>query len=103
FAHQDLGQHDAAFRLLDDAIRACPECAAGYQAKAMLYRDAGKLAEARKTLEAALGSMGDRTSAEIHYLLGLVLLDLDELAAAEEHARRAYELGYPLPGLRERL
>jgi len=32
-----------------------------------------------------------------------VLMDLKDFPAAQDHARRAYELGYPLPGLRDRL
>ncbi|MEM7283564.1 MAG: tetratricopeptide repeat protein [Pseudomonadota bacterium] len=42
-------------------------------------------------------------SAEIHYNLGLALFDLGELADAAKHAKAAYKLGYPLPGLRNKL
>ena len=101
-AHRDLGQKEAALRYLDMAIEGCPTCPIGYQAKAMLYRDAAQPAQAREVLES-----GDRAlegkSAALHYLLGLVLMDLKDFPAAQEHARRAYELGYPLPGLRDRL
>ncbi len=101
-AHRDLGQQEAALRYFDMAIDGCPTCSVGHQAKAMFYRDAGQPAQAREVLEA-----GDRAlegkSAVIHYLLGLVLMDMKDFPAAQEHARRAYELGYPLPGLRDRL
>lgn len=40
---------------------------------------------------------------EAHYNLGLVYTDLGKYEVANEHAVRAYELGYPLPGLRNRL
>jgi len=42
-------------------------------------------------------------SAEAHYNYGLLLTDMERFEAAREHARRAYELGYPLEGLRRRL
>jgi tetratricopeptide (TPR) repeat protein len=42
-------------------------------------------------------------SAEAHYHLGLSLAELGRWEAAREHAHRAYDLGYPLPGLREKL
>lgn len=42
-------------------------------------------------------------SAETQYNYGLLLLDQKEYSAAVKHAKRAYALGYPLPGLRDRL
>jgi tetratricopeptide (TPR) repeat protein len=101
-AHGQLGQKELALRHFDMAIERCPSCSVGYQAKAIFYREASQPAQAREALEA-----GDRAlegkSALIHYLLGLVLMDLKDFPAAQDHARRAYELGYPLPGLRDRL
>lgn len=101
-AHIDLGETDVGVQHLDMAIRNCPTCPIGYQAKAMFYRASGQLPEARRVLEEGDQALGGQ-SAVIHYFLGLVLLDLKEFAAAQEHARQAYELGYPLPGLRQRL
>ncbi len=40
---------------------------------------------------------------ELQYNLGLLYVDLKNYAAAKEHARKAYDLGYPLPGLKNRL
>lgn len=40
---------------------------------------------------------------EAWYNLGLAYLDLEKYEKAREAARRAYEEGYPLPGLREKL
>ncbi len=40
---------------------------------------------------------------EIHYNLGLVLFKLKDYKAARDHARQAYDLGYPLPGLKNML
>lgn len=42
-------------------------------------------------------------SANVHYNLGLVLLDLKDYDGAVEHAKKAYELGFQLPGLRNKL
>jgi len=41
--------------------------------------------------------------AEAHYNLGLTFLKLDAPQKALQHAKRAYDQGYPLPGLREKL
>lgn len=43
------------------------------------------------------------SSAEAHYNLGLVLLDLGRYSEALEHAGEAGELGYPIEGLQRRL
>jgi Flp pilus assembly protein TadD len=41
--------------------------------------------------------------AEVHYNLGLLYLDRKRLDDARTQAREAYRLGYPLPGLRDKL
>lgn len=41
--------------------------------------------------------------AETHYNYGMLLIEMKKNDLAIIHARRAYELGYPLPGLRDRL
>lgn len=42
-------------------------------------------------------------SSEVHYNYGLILVDAGDLVKAKQHAERAYELGYPMPGLRNKL
>lgn len=42
-------------------------------------------------------------SAEYHYNMGLLQIDRQDYEDARKHARIAYELGYPLPGLRNKL
>ena len=42
-------------------------------------------------------------SAELHYNLGLLYLDLKNTEKALSRANKAYQMGYPLPGLRMRL
>jgi len=41
--------------------------------------------------------------AQTHYNLGLLYVDLKQYDSAREEAKRAYELGYPLIGLKARL
>lgn len=61
----------------------------------------GKRKMAVEQLESALRL--DQDNANVHYNLGLVYLDLKDYPKAREHAQRAYELGFSLPGLRKRL
>jgi tetratricopeptide (TPR) repeat protein len=42
-------------------------------------------------------------SAELYYNMGLLYLDTKEYSLARSYARKAYELGYPLQGLRRKL
>jgi tetratricopeptide (TPR) repeat protein len=41
--------------------------------------------------------------ANVSYNLGLAYFDLKDYNSSLEHARRAYELGFPLPGLKNKL
>lgn len=45
----------------------------------------------------------DPESSEIQYNLGLVYFDLKDYGSSSQHAQKAYELGYPLAGLRKKL
>ena len=40
---------------------------------------------------------------EVHYNYGLLLVDLDRLDEAQNHADIAYKAGYPLTGLRMKI
>lgn len=42
-------------------------------------------------------------SANLQYNIGLIYLDIGKYDEALEHAHRAYNAGFPLPGLRDRL
>jgi tetratricopeptide (TPR) repeat protein len=91
-----------AMQSLDLAIQLHPTYMAAYATKAMMFRRRGELSKARETLEAAnAASKGE--SAEVHYSLGLLYLEEGDIGAAQEHARVAYSLGHPLPGLRRKL
>ena len=60
-----------------------------------------KFDDARMNLEAAEQGAGE--SATVHYNLGLLYAELKQYDRAVEHARTAYALGAPLPGLRNKL
>lgn len=45
----------------------------------------------------------DSDSVEAHYNLGLLYFGLGDYSASVDHARVAYGLGYPLPGLKRKL
>jgi tetratricopeptide (TPR) repeat protein len=61
----------------------------------------GKLKESAQAFRDAIELGLD--SANVHYNLGLVLLDLKDYDGALVHAKKAYELGFQLPGLRNKL
>jgi len=42
-------------------------------------------------------------ASEAHYNLGLLYVEMGEYELAREQAERAYELGYPMPGLKAKL
>ena len=42
-------------------------------------------------------------SAEVHYNMGLFYYDLNKLNLAVMHGHKAYDLGFPLPGLKDKL
>ncbi|HEV8331025.1 MAG TPA: hypothetical protein VGQ22_06375 [Steroidobacteraceae bacterium] len=97
-----LGDNPHAMEYLDRAIELQPEVLVAYNTKAMIYRRKGDLEHARETLEEA-NKQSKGESAEVQYMLGLVCLEAKDYAAAQEHARVAYSLGHPLPGLRQKL
>ncbi|MEM9386272.1 MAG: tetratricopeptide repeat protein [Pseudomonadota bacterium] len=66
-----------------------------------LTKNGGSFEEARGHYERAVAMQPD--SAETHYNYGLALADANQYDAALEHAQRAYEIGYPLMGLRDKL
>lgn len=61
----------------------------------------GQSAAAIKLLDEAVELGGE--SANLYYNLGLTYLDLKQYDKALENAHRAYQMGFPLPGLRDRL
>lgn len=66
-----------------------------------LYREKD-YTEARDVLVKGLENV-EEPSAEMHYFLGLTYVKLKDWDGAREQARKAYDLGYPLPGLKNKL
>ena len=61
----------------------------------------GNRDEALSQLQVAEENSGD--SATVHYNLGLLYLDLKDYDRSVQHARKAYDLGAPLPWLKNEL
>lgn len=61
----------------------------------------GKKEQALQYYDNALKIMPQ--SAELHYNMGLLYTDMGRYQEAVSHAKQAYALGYPLPGLRNKL
>jgi tetratricopeptide (TPR) repeat protein len=98
----ERGHFDEGVAYAQQAIDAHPKLAEPYCAMAQLYfkhKDKEKAREILRQGNAAL----EGKSAEVHYNLGLVELELGEVDAAVEHAKVAYSRGHPLPGLRRKL
>lgn len=93
---------DDALHILSSAVEAQPLNSVLYSAIAVMQRKLGNLDDAKETLLRGNDVLNGQ-SAEIHYNLGLISLELGEIDAAVKYAESAYSLGYPLPGLRAKL
>lgn len=100
--HRARKEYEAAASVFDRAMVAHPKQTETYQATALTLQDQGRLQEARDVLERG-DTATEGQSADLHYMLGLLLIKMKDLDEAERHARLAYSLGYPLPGLRRKL
>lgn len=98
----ERGDRGAAIDLLQQVISGQPGNDVIYSATAILQRKNGDLEAAWDTLLEGHEALNGR-SAEICYNLGLISIELGKLDEAEEFAQLAYQLGYPLPGLRTKL
>jgi len=99
---EQLGKREEATRLLQNAIQTNTGRADLYGALAIMQRRSGNPEDARATLLKGDAALNGK-SAEISYNLGLICLELKDFDAATTYAKRAYELGYPLPGLKNKL
>ncbi len=60
-----------------------------------------RLSDAERQYQKA-ESMGGG-DAELYYNMGLLMVDMGNIPRAKEYAEKAYALGYPLPGLRNKI
>jgi tetratricopeptide (TPR) repeat protein len=100
--HRQRGDTKVALTFLHEAIEVQPGASSPYALAAIIYRDNGDPEKAVSLLLEGDRSL-DGKSAEIHYFLGLLYIELDDLDSAVRHAELAYNLGYPLPGLASKL
>lgn len=98
----ELGNKASGLAQLRALLEQAPESPELYAVYATYLFREKEFVEARRILERGLQTVEDPT-AEMHYFLGLVLVQLKVWDQAREHAVEAYELGYPLPGLRNKL
>ena len=85
----------------DRATRFQPKNAQVRMLYGMYLQKRGRNSEAMDQLAQAEKYADD--NANVFYNIGLVYLDLNNPEKALEYAHRAYRLGFPLPGLRNRL
>ena len=101
-AYFELGQKEEANTFFDTAISQHNQLPQGYIGKAITLRKDKQLTKAIEILV-----KGDKNtehmSAEINYHLGLAYYDNKQYERSKQHANIAYELGYPLQGLRRKL
>jgi tetratricopeptide (TPR) repeat protein len=102
-AYNGLGDRTTALDLLKESVETNPENPASHIALGLFLRANKDLPGARNAFEHGIEAVGEDASAELNYDLALVLLELKENERAAKFARKAYELGYPLPGLRNKL
>lgn len=89
---------DEVFR---KAIVINPKAAATYSIQGIFLQWQRRYADAIRSFNQALEL--DPDSMNAHYNLALAYIETKDYARANEHAQRAYALGAPLPGLKNRL
>lgn len=85
----------------DRAMRFKPDDAMVKTVYGLYLIKANRPKDAVAQLEAAVAQAGE--DANVHYNLGLAYTDLKQYDAALKSAHTAYRLGFPLPGLMNRL
>jgi tetratricopeptide (TPR) repeat protein len=98
----ELGHAEQAEAALTQVMNAQPESDRPYLILSSIMRQKGDVSGAMNLLEKG-NSMTHLKSAEINYALGLMYFDRHDYKSARECAARAYALGYPLPGLNNKL
>jgi len=101
-ALMEKGEDAQAQRLLSRQIESQPQGEQAYLASALVFHRSGNYSKALVILQQGLANVVN-PSAELYYMIGLVSVDLNKFAEAADYASKAYEMGYPLPGLKDRL
>jgi Tfp pilus assembly protein PilF len=95
------GRYWTAECYFDRAMRFKPDDGTVYLVYGVYLHRKKEFADAERQYLRALELLGE--SADAHYNIGLLYVDMDDLEKAKQHALKAYQLGYPLPGLKKRL
>jgi len=98
----EMGKPDEAEAALQRSMHAQPTRPEPYVMLAMIKRKAKQLPDALEVMKQA-DDVTHGQSAEIQYNLGLINLELGDKDASRANAKKAYGLGYPLPGLKNKL
>ena len=101
-AHALMDQFEIGEKVLETVIQAQPTMPSGYVALSLLYRANDFDRKAIETLDLAMERVAVPSS-ELYYSKGLAHFDSGEFDVARSFALKAYEMGYPLPGLKRKL
>ena len=96
------GQKTDAFNVLKRLVESHSGNSLPYTALAYYLKRENQLQQAIDILHMAPTVLLNE-SAELNYFLGWYLMEANQLEQAEIYAKKAYELNYPLPTLRQRL
>lgn len=100
--YKEMEDYQNAEAVYDRVIQQKPSYLPAYAAKSLMFRKQGELDKAVAILEAIPVDVRE-ASAEVNYFLGLFTFELGQFEKAKQYAKIAYDLGYPLPGLKNKL
>lgn len=98
---EQCGKPSAAERSIKQAIKLYPDAAQTYTIYGIFFHREGKLKEAIEQYQHALKL--EPNSSQTHYNLGLAYFARADYEDARKQAKAAYQAGFPLPGLKEKL
>ncbi len=96
-----LGRTSKADPYFENAIKFGPQYENSYSVYGIHLFRSGRYKKSIKKFKAALSI--NPNSSEIHYNIGLTYFAIKDIQNTKIHAQKAYILGYPFPGLREKL
>lgn len=100
--YRDTQDYKKGLDVLEEVLGRYGKYVPAYSSKALILKDMGKIEEAIAFLE-GVDSQILETSSEINYFLGIFYIELKDVKNAKRYAEIAYKLGYPLPGLKNKI